>query len=103
MNLLGEYKLSLSNGDVVFKLTNRALYQAQIDLNKNGLIDLISGLDTMDLDTVYTLMAASSKGQVSKDDLLDEDIDIIEAAQYLAENIAVLFDSKKKKPAQRKK
>lgn len=102
MSLLGEYKLIIDDKEIVCKLTNRALYIAQNEMGCKGILELVAGLDSLDLPTIYNLLAASSQGKVTVDELLDADIDFVGVTTFLAESIAALFDSKKLKPAQRK-
>lgn len=99
MNLLGEYILELKNSKKLLKLTNKALYQTQVDLNKKGLLDIIQALDTMDLMVIYKLASNCAVNKdLSVEQLLEEDINLVELAQYLAQQIAILFTGKKLTP-----
>lgn len=99
MNLLGEFKLKVGSKEKTLKLTNRALYQTQIDLGKKGLMELITGLDHLDLLTIYTLAKNSSVcGTLTMDEVLDSELDLVEIASFLAEQIGVLFSRKKTQP-----
>jgi hypothetical protein len=98
MNLLSEYKLKMSSGEFLLRLTNKALYRAQVDLGKKGLMELITSLDAIDLVTIYTMIVHCSDKKLTVDQLLDEDIDLLDLSKFLSESIVVLFQGKKTQP-----
>lgn len=105
MNLLGEHKLQTSSGELTLKLTMKSLYQTQVECGFKGLLELIQALDSLDLRVVYTLASKSVQGaSITADELLEEEFDLPELCTFLAEQVAALFESgKKKKPSKKKK
>lgn len=103
MNLLGELKVKTKSGSKTFKVTNRSLYKTQIALNSDGIVDLVTRLAQGDVLVIVELARNSIIGEITEEQLLDEDLNLMELGVFFAEQIALLIEGKKKKPTLQKK
>ena len=102
MNLLAEKLIKVGEKEVNLKLSNKALYRAQKELNRRGLVEMIAGLDQMDLETIVCLMKHCSQQPLSMDELLEADLQLMDIALWLAEGMAAMFTPNQEKKLEKK-
>ena len=103
MNIIGEKQLKINDKEYTVRLTKLALYRTQLELNFDGFLQIIHGLDRLDLRLIYVLLKHSIKGkEFTVDELLEADIEFHELLEYLGESLAPLFEKKDGKVLEKK-
>ena len=85
MNLTNEVTITIDGEDETIKLTNLALHKSVKGLKLQGVVPLLSGIEQLDLEVLFTLLKHGIKSKKTVESLMDCEVNLQDLATALGE------------------